>query len=288
MNTRNLETFVRVADYDSISAAADGMFISSPALQQQLNRLEREIGFKLFDRGPGGIEMTLAGTIFLEGTKKILADMSNLLGHCRDMAAESRCIRVGAIIGLKPDLYPCISGPFRTKYPHVIQQPVMENEEQLFIDLDNGALDVIEYFDCPKAHGSGRCYLPLIWEGRDCLMSANHPLAGRKELSLDDLRGQRLIVYRFDRIPGLKEHLEENYPDIILSEDMRLVDYYTLVRSFEDGHVGLVPPHCKDKFQPLIAVPLKMEMRWSIGLVYRSKPSLILQQFLDVAKQVFA
>ena len=44
MNTKNLDTFITVTKYNSINAAADALFISSPALQQQINRLETEIG----------------------------------------------------------------------------------------------------------------------------------------------------------------------------------------------------------------------------------------------------
>ena len=58
MNTKNIETFIAVSKYNSFNAAAEALFISPPALQQQLNRLEEEIGFRLFGRGPSGIRLT--------------------------------------------------------------------------------------------------------------------------------------------------------------------------------------------------------------------------------------
>ena len=58
MNTKNLDTFISVSKYASINAAAEALFISPPALQQQLNRLENEIGFRLLDRNPGGMSST--------------------------------------------------------------------------------------------------------------------------------------------------------------------------------------------------------------------------------------
>ena len=287
MNTKNLDTFMAVSKYSSINAAAEAMFISPPALQQQIKRLEGEIGFRLFDRDPGGIRLTPAGAAFLDGVQKIRSEMELLLTQCREIDSVNSCIRIGAILGLQPDLFPRVSGQFYQKYPNVIQKPVMESEDQLFSDLDSGALDAIEYFDCPKAHAAGRDFEALIWEGRDCLLSPNHPLASRKELTLDDLRGQHIIVYRFDRIPGFREYVEECYPDIRLSEDTRTVDFYTMVRSFEDGHVGLIPPHCAVQFLPLKAVPLALDMRWAVGLVYREPRSALLEQFIEVAREVF-
>ena len=287
MNTKNLDTFITLTKYNSINAAADALFISSPALQQQINRLESEIGFKLFERGSAGIRLTPAGETFLDGVIKLRSDTESLLARCRETDSLNKCLRVGAILGLQPDLFPRVSGSFYQKYPHIVQKPVMESEEQLFSDLDRGALDVIEYFDCPRAHAAGRNFEPLFWEGRDCMMSPNHPLASRDTLTLDDLAGQHIIVYRFDRLPGLREYVEKWYPDIRISEDPRIMDLYTVVRSFEDGHIGLVPPHVGSQFYPLRTIPLKMDMSWPIGLVYREPRSAVVSQFIEVAKQVF-
>lgn len=287
MNFKNLETFIAVSKFNSINAAAESLFISPPALQQQLNRLEGEIGFKLFDRNPGGIRLTPAGTTFLEGVQKIRTDLDLLLGRCREIDSMNNCIRFGAINTLRPDLYPRISEVFFQKYPHVIQKPVMKSEEQLFIDLDAGMLDAVEYFDGPRAHAAGRMFQPLIREGRNCLMWPSHPLASRKELTLEELRGQHIVVHRFERIPGFREYVEEHYPDIRLSEEGKVLDFYSLVRSFEDGHIFLVPPHFESNFLPLKAIPLRLEMRWAIGLVYREPCSPILRQFIETAKQVF-
>ena len=287
MNTKNIETFIAVSKYNSFNAAAEALFISPPALQQQLNRLEEEIGFKLFGRSPSGIRLTPAGETFLQGILRIRSDIDLLLTRCRETATLNSSLRIGAILGLQPDLFPRISGLFYQKYPEVIQQPVMESEDQLFIDLDSGALDAVEYFDCPRAHAAGRCFEPLLREGRDVLMSPNHPLASRKSLTLDDLRGQHIIVHRFDRLPGFREMIEKNYPDIRITEDPRVMDLYTVVRSFEDGHVGLIPPHVAAQFQPLRSVSLQLDMRWAVGLVYREPHSAILTHFIEVAKQVF-
>ena len=62
MNTKNLDTFITTSKFGSINAAANALFISPPALQQQINRLETEIGFRLFERKASGIHLTPAGT----------------------------------------------------------------------------------------------------------------------------------------------------------------------------------------------------------------------------------
>ena len=287
MNTKNVETFIALSQYNSFNAAAEALFLSPPALQQQINRLETEIGFRLFERSVSGIRLTPAGETFLDGVLKIRSDIDLLLTRCRETDSINNCIRIGAIVGLQPDLFPRLSGPFFQKYPDVIQKPVMEPEDQLLNDLDRGALDVIEYYDCPRAHAAGRIFVPLIVEGRDAMMSPNHPLASRKSLTLEDLRGQHIIVYRFERLPGLREFIGRNYPDIRISEDPRMMDFYTMVRTFEDGHIGLLPTHVGRQFMPLRTVPLKMGLTWASGLVYREPSSPILRNFINVAREVF-
>ena len=287
MNTRNLDTFIAVSEHNSFNAAAEALFLSPPALQQQVSRLEADIGFKLFERSVSGIRLTPAGETFLDGVLKLRSDMDLLLTRCKETDSLSNCIRIGAILGMQPDLFPRLSGPFFQRYPKVIQKPVMESEDQLFIDLDRGALDVIEYYDCPRAHTAGRTFVPLIREGRDAMMSPNHPLADRWQLTLDDLAGQHIIVYRFERLPGLREYIEQNYPQIRISEDPRIMDFYSMLRTFEDGHIGLLPPHVGRQFAPLRTVPLKMDLAWTSGLVYREPASPILRDFIDVAQQVF-
>ena len=287
MNTRNLDTFIAISEHNSFNAAAEALFLSPPALQQQISRLEAEVGFKLFERSVSGIRLTPAGETFLDGVLKLRSDMDLLLNRCRETDSLSNCIRIGAIVGLQPDLFPRLSGPFFQKYPDVIQKPVMEPEDQLLNDLDRGALDVIEYYDCPRAHAAGRIFVPLIVEGRDAMMSPNHPLASRKSLTLEDLAGQHIIVYRFERLPGLREFIEQNYPQIRISEDPRIMDFYTMLRTFEDGHIGLLPPHVGSQFLPLRTVPLKMGLTWASGLVYREPSSPILRNFINVAREVF-
>ena len=66
------------------------------------------------------------------------------------------------------------------------------------------------------------------------------------------------------------------------------MDLYTVVRSFEDGHIGLVPPHVGSQFHPLQTVPLKMNMKWPVVFVYREPRSAVLNQFIEVSKEVFS
>ena len=72
MNERQLESFIIAADQKSFSKAANQTYISTPALVQQINLLEKNIGFQLFDRNHQGILLTPAGKMFYNEAKEIL------------------------------------------------------------------------------------------------------------------------------------------------------------------------------------------------------------------------
>ena len=64
MNERQLKSFLLAADLKSFSKAAENSFISASALIGQINLLEKDIGFPLFDRTYHGISLTPSGQVF--------------------------------------------------------------------------------------------------------------------------------------------------------------------------------------------------------------------------------
>ena len=72
MYNHQLDAFVKTAELGSFTKAAEAMYISSPALLQQVNLLERRCGFKLFLRSNHGVKLTAAGKSLYEDAKTII------------------------------------------------------------------------------------------------------------------------------------------------------------------------------------------------------------------------
>ncbi len=64
MNTRQLECFCHIAQNRSFSQAANALFVSQSAVTQQINALEKELNFRLFDRSTKSVQLTPAGEVF--------------------------------------------------------------------------------------------------------------------------------------------------------------------------------------------------------------------------------
>src|SRR5919108_6393130 len=63
LEPRRLLTFREVAHRGSFSRAAEALALTQPAVSQQLAALERQLGTRLLDRGPGGVAPTEAGPV---------------------------------------------------------------------------------------------------------------------------------------------------------------------------------------------------------------------------------
>lgn len=73
MDLALLKAFVRVSEVRSISEAAAGMGYSQPGLSQRVQTLERQLGCRLFIRGPQGVRLTTRGATLLPYARILLS-----------------------------------------------------------------------------------------------------------------------------------------------------------------------------------------------------------------------
>ena len=73
MDTKQIEYILKIAEENNITRAAEKLFISQSALNQQLLKLEQELGTPLFHRSRTNWGLTEAGKIYVEGAKAMLS-----------------------------------------------------------------------------------------------------------------------------------------------------------------------------------------------------------------------
>jgi DNA-binding transcriptional LysR family regulator len=73
MSLDQLRTVVAIADEGTMTAAAEKLHISQPPLSRQLADLEHELGTRLFERRPRGMQLMPAGVTFVAHARQILA-----------------------------------------------------------------------------------------------------------------------------------------------------------------------------------------------------------------------
>lgn len=276
MDIKQLEAFVCVARMGSMTAASEALYLSTPALAQQINRLEREVRVPLFHRSPRGMTLTPAGKVFLEDARNILEMTESMLNRCRDLEKQAeRTVRIGSVKGLVPDFYPRIQHAARRSCPEIQLEHTEDTFEALRQALLDGQIDALEFYDAPLTRSPLLRYIPLVTEGRSCLMTFDHPLAAKQRITPADLAGQTVYAYELERIPGLKEYIEAHSPQAQFrcgsaqSSSQPVSGYYITLNLCGEGNICLIPPHCAGHFAPLVAVPLDVPMTWSAGIICR-------------------
>src|SRR5215470_13762628 len=98
MELRHLRYFVAVAEEEHYKRAAGRLHVAQPALSRQIQDLEEEIGFKLFDRLSRGVKISAAGKVFLEDARRILRGVNEATARGKRVASgQSGTLRMGLI-----------------------------------------------------------------------------------------------------------------------------------------------------------------------------------------------
>jgi DNA-binding transcriptional LysR family regulator len=87
MELRQLRYFTAVVEAGSMTAAAESLHLSQPPLSVAISKLESELGVRLLDRGPRGVEPTSAGRYLLDASSRILGEVDDMVSGLRRHAA---------------------------------------------------------------------------------------------------------------------------------------------------------------------------------------------------------
>ena len=120
MNFKQLEYVLTIYREGTLTKAAEKLFISQPALTQQLQKLEKEIGAPLFDRTTTPLTPTYAGKYYLDIIEKILYQNQQALAWLDDINSLKRGkITLGISDIRSLQFLPVLLPSFRKKYPHI-------------------------------------------------------------------------------------------------------------------------------------------------------------------------
>ena len=96
MELRHLRYFVATGEEQHYGRAAIRLRVAQPALSRQIQDLEKELGFKLFERLPRGVKLNAAGRLFLEDARRILQELNEAAARAARVASgRSGTLRVG-------------------------------------------------------------------------------------------------------------------------------------------------------------------------------------------------
>ncbi|MBB6092178.1 DNA-binding transcriptional LysR family regulator [Povalibacter uvarum] len=207
MELRHLRYFITVAEEGHITRAAERLGMQQPPLSQQIRALERELDVQLFRRKPRGVELTDAGTAFLERARSILEEVDRAFATARRTARGEQGRVVVGFTGSAPfhPFVPRVIRAFREMYPLVSLVLEESGSSELVQGLHNEDIDAA-FIRSPVADVVGLVVKPLLEEDMLVALPAGHALARETEdraLPLSALANEIFILYKRPGGPGL-------------------------------------------------------------------------------------
>jgi len=139
----NYEYFIALAEEQSISKAADRLFISHQGLSRYLKRLEAECQVELFEHS-SKLKLTAAGELYLNMLRNIEFLERNWESQLQHLRTHSQgVIRIGTTLGRYRQLFPDIMAEFKKLYPDVTITPICDKSSALKEKLLKNELDLV-------------------------------------------------------------------------------------------------------------------------------------------------
>ena len=294
MYNHQLDTFLKVAERGSFGRAAEALFISPPAVIQQIKLLEGECGVTLFERSNRGVRLTPAGASLLEDAKTIVRLSNDAVQRARQIElAGKTTVRVGTSLLFKcrllPDIWTKISGQIPDLKIEVL--PLPETRERDGGDAVLGVkYDIREGVYCTIAQKDSCSFLELMRTPMCCAVAKSHRLAGMKELTLADLNGEYLVMPIAGvsaELDAFRAELRQKYPTVQIIDST----YYgedTFMLCEVNPYILITQQVYADIHPNLVTIPLKTDYTLPYGLMYANEPNAATRLFVNAAEKLRA
>jgi LysR family hydrogen peroxide-inducible transcriptional activator len=195
MEMHQLRYVVAVARSGNFSRAAEQCHVAQPSLSQQIQKLEDELGERLFDRMKREAKLTAHGEAFLRRAVRILEEVDAARREATDARDLLRgTLTIGVLPTIAPYLLPDVMARFMEKFPGV-EMVVQEDTTARLLKLAHGY--EIDLALASQPIQDNRLEVrELFVEELLLALPPGHPLTRKRAVAIGDLKGERLIVMK--------------------------------------------------------------------------------------------
>lgn len=191
LDLRLVRYFTAVVEHGGFGKAAAGLHVAQPALSRQIQRLEHQLGARLFDRTPQGISLTAAGEEFLPYARTLLTTAERASQAVR--AAPAGALVIGHVGDLV--ITPAVR-ELRRRHPGAL----VRTRHLEWRDVDALAEHRVDALvtRLPLPHTTDELRVTVLYdEPRVAVLPLGHRLAGKESLDLADLADEGLVACRY-------------------------------------------------------------------------------------------
>lgn len=259
MDLKQLEYILKIAEENNITHAAEKLFITQSALNQQLLKLEKELGTELFHRSRTDWRPTKAGEIYIAAAKEILHIKQDTYHQIFDLDHQRRGqLSIGFTPNRGTSMFSAVYPQFHENHPQILVDPMELSVAEQISKIRDHSLDVGFLTLLPNQRKAGLTYSPIKTEEIFLAVPASkdylEKFSTKKEsssfpvLSLGQLKEESFVLlYKQSTIRTLVDSLFHNagFTPHILFET---ASTYTILNMIEANLCcGLIPEYYVDR-----------------------------------------
>lgn len=291
MYIQQLATFIQVAEAGSFGKAAEILFISTPAIVQQINLLEERCGFPLFNRSNRGVSLTPTGQSLYEDGKKIIALSDKALERAKQIFEDSlMTIKIGSSPIFRARVLIDAMNMTREdelQFHYEIPNLVSELSQFKQFELLGNQCDLLEAIFCDLAWAE-QCQLFELFQTPICIaVNQLHPLAKKKKVSLEDILPYTIILARegaISQLDALRKDLQDLDSDITI-QDAQTIGQDLISMTEVQPYIFITQKIFQDNHPSLVTIPLDTPHTLPYGFLYAKEPSQATLDFLDYVNE---
>lgn len=191
MKIRHLRIFKAVCEEESITKAAEKLYVSQPAVSNAIRELENFLGIHLFDRISRNIYLNETGKLFLAKVNKVLDLYDDLDQNVKELGEQAK-IKIGSSITIANFVLPQKIIAFEEIYPNIPLEVTVENAWKIEEKLSNNEVDLglIE----GVIYNEDLIKIPFSSYKMAVISSPEHPLASEEAISVHQLIQEKLLL----------------------------------------------------------------------------------------------
>lgn len=200
MNIDHLRYFQKLAETGHFSKAAKELCITQPALSNSIRKMEKSLGFTLFESSNDpnrSVKLTVYGAEFARHIDAALKEFDKALNVAGPRALENApVIRLGSVASVRRSFLPNLLSSFVTAHGSIINFDLMEERSTFNCSkaVLEGSIDMAICGQLPEEEELG--FVPVLMQNAAVVVNPKMPLANQKSVSLSDLKNYPVISYR--------------------------------------------------------------------------------------------
>lgn len=226
ISTRLLHAFLALAELKHFTRAAERCHTSQSALSVMIQKLECNVGAKLFERHTRNVTLTPEGHLFAGVARALLSDIESAFDNMADYAARRRGrVAIAALPSLAASRLPAVVAEYRKRYPGINVALHDALSDQCLSLLRQEKADLV--LTAPGPNFTEFDVSILCSDPFYLVCRKDHRLAGKRRVELAALAGEEMI--HLAKSSSVRQHV-----------DVLLRDVQTIYSGFEVEHLATV------------------------------------------------